>query len=617
MRSLEKTKLGRPVLSIALAMAGAFIAFAQGCTVVTNTTAVQCTSEQECLTKGPGFEGTTCDPVTKTCIKPVESLGCTSNKECLDAPEANGDAVVCRQSRCVRLKTPECPVVFTKQGNSELANEDVIILGALTPVLHTELGTVMERALEMAHTELSNGFLRGLPATSTSAGSRPIAVVACREFGSGLEGLLRAANHLAKDVQVPLVIGPVDPGNGGLVASQAFLPNRILNILPTGVVSSLANLPSPIAPTPLIWRLNYDDRAMAKVTSAFLINQIEPKLLAEGIQPPYRVAVLSGGDLASQSIQAQLLAELKFNGSPGAPNDVAANQAAGSCPSAVNQKCLEIYNFGDINDTLANPNPDAKIASVLADLWNFQPNVVFHTYQPAGIPKAFFPCEGGFPGKKPYHIGVGPVWNGFGPLFPFLNAQQGRNARMFSVQQYEQTTSPPFPVTSVEVTSWLDRFNRQFPEFKDSVSPKSQPVWLLYDSMYLAAYAIASLGDKPVTGENLAQVLGRMNGPGNAVTTYYSAGGPNGAEMDVAFRELKAGQNIDLQGLFGTMNFDTKTGAPQYGLEISCPKPLSPRGGMGGSGFHYKVDSARVVVTTGNVDNPPTSPLNDCPSPSL
>ena len=82
-------------------------------------------------------------------------------------------------------------------------------------------------------------------------------------------------------------------------------------------------------------------------------------------------------------------------------------------------------------------------------------------------------------------------------------------------------------------SSWLDRFNRQFPEFKDSVSPKSQPVWLLYDSMYLAAYAIASLGDKPVTGENLAQVLGRMNGPGNVVTTYYSAGGPNGVSRAI------------------------------------------------------------------------------------
>ena len=50
-----KTKLGRPLLSIALGMAGAIIAFAPGCNAVTNTTAIQCTSEAECL-RPPGTQ---------------------------------------------------------------------------------------------------------------------------------------------------------------------------------------------------------------------------------------------------------------------------------------------------------------------------------------------------------------------------------------------------------------------------------------------------------------------------------------------------------------------------------------------------------------------------------
>lgn len=618
----------RALFRIGAFSALAFLACAPGaCNPITNTTAVQCTSEAECLSLGPEFAGTTCDPATKTCKKPVESLGCTTNQECLDA--AGGEAAICRKSdgaegrRCVRLKSPECPNVFTKAGNAELANDDVIVIGSLTPENHTELGTVMTRALQMAHNELSNGFLRGLPAAAGSKGSRPIAVVSCREFGAGFEGAIRAANHLSKEVRVPLVIGPVDPGNAGLVASQAFLPNKVLTILPTGVISSLANLPSPIAPIPLIWRLLFDDRALAAVISSFIRYQLQTKLQNDdGIAPPYRVAFLSGADLSSQSVQAQVMAQLKYNGTIDAPNSLAQNQAEGSCADASDPKrpCLKVFNFGDINDTLGNPDPDATINATLQDLYAYQPHVIIHPYGPAGIPKVFFPCEGGFPGKKPYHIGATAVFNGFGPLFPFLNAVPGRNARLFSVQQYANPNGlqPPFPVTSAQVGGWLSRFNTQFPEFKNSVSQASQNVWLLYDAFWLAAYAIQAVGDKPITGENLAGVLDRLNN-GQVISTYYSAGGPNGPEMNNAFSILKSGQSFQLQGLFGTMKFDTKVAAPVYGLEMTCPNPLKAGGGTKGSGFHVKVDSGRVVVTSpdGMTDNPPTSPLNDCPPPTL
>jgi len=591
------------------------VALGPGCSVTTNTTAVQCTSTAECVSKGPGFEGTTCDAVTKTCLKAEDTAGlCNTNQECIDR---NGGAPsICRKSdkKCVVLTSPECPSVLTRQGNTEIANDNTIVIGAITPVNTIELGTVMEQVIALAQQEISaQSFLRGLPPVPGSSASRPMVVVACREFGAGIEGLLRAANHLARNVQVPLVIGPVDPGNGGIVASQVFLPNKILEILPTAVISDLANIPNPIAPTPLIWRLIYDDRSVSTVASAFLTNYLEPLLRSKlPADEKIRVAVVYEGNLLGKSTQAQLVSRIRWNRKPsGDPMNAAEN--------AVENNYL-ITNYGDLNDPVSNPNPDGLVGQVIAQLVQFRPHIIFHAYSVFGIQRVMFGYEQRLaqnPGSapQPYHIGLTPPWNAFVPLFNFADAQPFRTGRLFAVQGFTSPQTPPFPPTSNEVTGWFARLGEKFPELKTSQTPLNQLVWLLYDATYTAAYAITALRDKPVTGENLAGTLGQFLPPGELVTTY---GDPT-QQLTKGFAELTAGRNIDLQGLSGPLNFDLTTGAPITSTEISCPNISAQTGrtiGMKGSGFRFNVRAQLPVITGADgVDNPPTGALLGCPPP--
>lgn len=577
---------------------------AQGCTAVTNTTAIQCTSEAECLAKGDEFAGTTCDSVTKTCIKKDVNEGlCTRNQECLD--RANGAPAICRKSdkKCIALTTPECPTVLGKQGNLSIADDNAIIIGAMTPAGTVELGTVMEDAISLAQAEIEKGFLKGLPPLPGQTAPRPLVVVACREFQGGLEGLLRGANHLANDVQVPLVIGPVDPANGGLVAGQVFLPKKILNILPTAVTSGLVNLPNPIAPTQLIWRLNFDDRSVATVTGQFITNQLEPALVAKNGGTPIKVALVAEGNQLGVSSAAQMTKTLRFNGKSALEN------AADTEP-----KFLSV-NFGDLNDPVGNPNPEAKISTTLAALRAFKPNIILHAYAVFGIQRILFGIEQSWPmdgTPRPYHIGLTPPWNTFAPLFSFLDAMPFRNGRVFAAQNYTSAAVAPFPVASAQVQAWLQRFNDKFPDLAMSPTPKNQLVWLLYDATYLAAYGITALKDKPVTGENIAQTLGLFNPPGATISTYEAA------DLTKGFSELQAGRGIDIQGLSGDMNFDVAFAAPNYGLEITCPNVVNGRvTNMKGSGFHYKNDTQQASITgpDGVAQLAPTEPLTNCPPP--
>jgi hypothetical protein len=580
-------------------LAGVF-GLGQGCASITNTTAVQCTSEAECIGLGPEFAGSTCDPATKTCVKPSNDVGlCAHNQECLD--RFNGAPAICRKSdkKCVALTTPECPTVLTKQGNVELANDNAIVIGAMTPAGTVELGTVMEDAIGLAQAEISNDFLKGLPPVPGSSDSRPLVVVACREFTGGTEGLLRAANHLAKNVQVPLVIGPVDPSNGGIAASQVFLPNRIVDVLATSVISGLANLPNPIAPTPLIWRLNFDDRSVATVVSQFVTNQLEPLVIAKGTAAPIKIALVAEGNQLGLSSAGQMTKALRFNGKTAAENAADGNFIS--------------VNFGDLNDPLGNPNPEGKISQTLATLVQFKPNIILHSYAVFGIQRILFGVEQAWPAgvTRPYHVGLTPPWNIFAPMFSFLDAQPFRSGRVFAAQNFTSATEPPFPVASAPVQAWLSRLNDKYPDLAISQTPKNQLVWLLYDATYLAAYAIAALKDKPITGENLAQTLSLFNPPGTTITTYESG------DLSKGFAELGAGRGIDLQGLSGNMNFDLGFAAPTYGLEITCPNVVNGKvANMKGSGFHFKNDTQQAVVTLADgTNNAPTSPLNGCPPP--
>ncbi|WP_394827265.1 ABC transporter substrate-binding protein [Pendulispora albinea] len=550
----------RRVALAALLAAGApsAVMAQQGCSFSTNTTAVQCTSEDECLALGPSFAGTTCDPLSRTCVRVPEDQGlCSTNKECID--KAGGVPAICRRRdrRCVTLASPECPTIMAEPG--QVSNDDAIVIGAITPGGgDTELGDNMEAALHLAQIELSKVGGHGLPSISDRPEGRPLVIVACREFGpEGYESILRAADHLARDIEVPVNIGPVDSGSAAIVAAQVFNPRRILSILPSGKSSILATLANPVAPTPIIWSPSYGDREITNAAVKLVSKVLEPRIHAQGEPGPIRVAVLSEDNFLGQMSTSMLQDQLSFNGKSAVDNGAA---------TPPNYLRLSI---GDLLDPVGNPAPETKIAAAIRRVYEFKPHIIFHSYAPKAVAATFFPLVRNYPPATagtpvPYHIDVVATFGAFQPLEevidnfskPSIPAQARLRSRLFSAETRV--------VDRTRNDAWVIKFQNQFPRFATSSSPKTLLVQSWYDSAYMAAFAIVANGKKPLTGENLAATLPQLIPPGQQISP-----GPDDTQR--AFGLLGSGQGIDLDGLSGNLNLDQRTGRTRYNISITCP----------------------------------------------
>jgi len=512
------------------------------CSVAINTTAIQCLSEAECLSKGAGFENTTCDPKTKTCVSVAASGGCLTNQACID--QANGDLAICRKTdhKCVALKTPECPRVLGQK--TQVGDDNVVVLGTLTPANDSLLGAQMEAAVALAQDDITKGAV-GLPPTSAGAKPRPVVFVSCNEFGAGIDGLIRAGNHLVKDLGVPVIVGPIDSQNAIQIAAQVTLPNRVLDILPVSNLSGLTLLPNPSAPTPLIWRL-------APAATAFVTADVLQRVISLGIAQstdPIKVMVIAEGNIIGLALGQRVQGKLVFNGKSAGLNaqDMPSNYTFGS--------------IGDQRDTVNNPVPNATAAKVIGAALAFQPHIIIHTSNITAVTSVYIPLESQWPMNvpKPIHLSVLNSWAS-PPLYGFIGANVSRQQRMFFARP---KSVPP----SAVVGSWNSRFNSANTQFNGA--PINPFVWAVYDAATIAALTVAGVGSAPLTGTNAAGVLfsGRLNPP-NTKTQF----GDTGLEFGAAFTTLSEGGGINYEGVGAPYDFDLASGAPLYDAEISCIK---------------------------------------------
>lgn len=548
MYSCLGSRLGRARTFGALAVIGSALAVGSGaCSVATNTTAVQCTSEAECQNLGPAFAGTTCDKATKTCVKVSEEQDlCSSNQQCIE--KAGGVDSICRKRdrKCVVLTSPECPSVLKQAG--QLLTDDAIVIGSINPAGATELGDPMEKAVEFAQLEFSKQ-VRGLPSVDPAkTDPRPLVVVSCREFGTdGYDSMVRAAVHLAKNVQVPLVIGPVDAANCALTAGEVLNPARILSIFPIGQSPFLQTLPNPIAPTPITWSLGYDDANITNAAAEFTKKKLEVDIRAKNGDKAVKVVVLVEDNFQGQTSTELLEKKLFFNGKSAADNLSDGNYLR--------------LSIGDQLDPVKNPVPEATVAKALVALYQFKPDIVFHAYAPKAIPTTFIPLLVQWPQDLPraYHMDLIATFKAFTPVNEIVDALR-YHGRVFSV------TTHVVREPAGRHDQFKSRFIQQYPQFTNVPGIDTALIHFWYDATYMAAYSIVANGNKPLTGENLAATLPRLLPPGGGrIET-----GPG--DITKAFGILQSGQGIDLDGLSGDMNVDTRTGFTNYDIDVLCPE---------------------------------------------
>jgi hypothetical protein len=84
-----------------------------------------------------------------------------------------------------------------------------------------------------------------------------------------------------------------------------------------------------------------------------------------------------------------------------------------------------------------------------------------------------------------------------------------------------------------------------------------------YDGFYLLAYSILALGDEPITGPNISSAISRLLPPGREIDV-----GP--ADIMAAFSALRLGENIDLRGAIGPLDFDPYSGEAPIDYAVLC-----------------------------------------------
>ena len=547
------------------------------CTVVTNTTAVQCLSEAECLAKGPDFANTTCGAESKTCVPIVQSVGlCQTNAEC--TVKNGGTSSICRKKdkKCVVLRTAECPTVHgTKE---QIENEKVIFVGLIDPASAGELGLMFNKVVQYVQEEFTQESGGGLPSIDGTPGTRPVVFVGCNEFGAGIEGLQRGARHLVNEIGVPSIVGPIDSQNVFAIEASILLPAKVMSITPVSVVSALNDLPNPIAPTQLIWRPAVSDSALVKVVAPFVQNQLAQRTIDLAIRTgaePLRVLVLAEGNIVGVTLQRRIQDILKFNG------DKTAIQNSMDMPPN-----YAVANFGDFNDPTNNPNPSRKITQALQQVFAFKPHIVIHSSNILTVPRVFASLEALWPatsGPKPIHVSLQSSWISK-PLFDVMATDPTLKQRVF-------VASTKADAGSSRIGTFFLNFKQKFPEFNNAANNPLIPN--IYDSAYLMIYALAAVGNKPITGESIAVGMSRLGPPGTQLTD-------DAENVAQNLKVLTEGGNLDLIGLSGPLDFDVKEGGVVGDSEIRCPQLSgSTVIGFQSSKYSYSASKSAAGFDTG------------------
>lgn len=583
---------------VVLSLTAAGIAGGTACSIVTNTTALQCRSDNECQALGPEFSGFACDLPTHTCVKVAEDAdlcvatpGKSANRSCMD--KFNGDPAICspKSHKCVRLKTPECPEIVERRsiqqaGAFDLENDNTVVVGLVDGRnCCLGLGNISHYFAQLALEQVLQANSQGIPA-SGGGPARPMVLLVCPEGQPGrLDAIARAGKHLANDVEVPLVVGPFQYDDINVMYSQGLRDKRIPLILPGGQSrSDLQALPNPAAPTPLLYDIHPSAAEIVEMYRELIISQLEPRIRSSpGFSGDIRVAMITERALAFREPEELFEKRLVFNNG----KSVAQNQVPDS-QGKVNYLKVAI---SDTTDPIANPNPKAEAEAALDAIVKFKPHIVIHNLSITLPPIELFPLLiqlGSDPSLfKAYHFDVAGGVFGFPDTIKVLNAVQYPKGRVLAWAAHRDAAD----VKRAQDTATDVR--RQFIADPLAAGPVAvTPVnQTYYDSVFLAAYMIGAVGNKPLTAENFAAAIPRLTAKGGDAKRINTGL----TDSAVGFAALASGQSIDLQGITSTFDIDPASGAVKYdSVEAWC---IDAAGNPLPSGFYSTQSGSAGDIT--------------------
>jgi serine/threonine protein kinase len=437
------------------------------------------------------------------------------NRACVESH--GGAAYTCRSSdgACVPIASEDCTPMFEP---SDLSADDTIWLGAMFPLKGPRAeayGTMSSLGVDLARQEIAKGT-SALAGAGASMRVPRLALVSCDDSVDPM----RAARHLVDDVGVPAIVGF---GSGQTIVDIAgsYLVKR--NVLTVASLTSsplITRLPRPEGLPPMVWRTTFSIDRVADAT-ARMIPALEPKT------GKTRVTLVHETNSLGQSFAETLYRQLSFNGKSAVANGADYQELTFPPGSHDSQEVKRL-----VGSTLrALPT----FVILLGGYETTQPVIEqVEAKWPAGAPRPTYLLES----------------DTLELFAPFLGKDADRRRRLFAVLSTSSSTAN---------ARFVIRYN----------ATHAQPVAITfnpgssYDAFFLLAYATFALHGEPVAGPSLARAFSRLVPPGRPIDV-----GPTGV-FD-AITALSKGEQIDLQGAAGDLDFDLSNGEAPADFDLLC-----------------------------------------------
>ncbi len=512
-----------------LCLAAALAAFhVSGCSVVIGGSVNDaCQADPDCADLG--FVNAKCNLETKTCEPGGTGGGgggggpgeCDTAQECED--KNGGQPSICRgdTKTCAQLLSADCGEVF---GNYKDPN--AIVLGFLGPLTGSDASTGIPIAdgTKLALNEFDKNAV-GLPGGPDGA-VRPLAMVYCHDLDGPEEDPWRAAKHLVNDLGVQAIVGPAFSGVTINTTKTVTIPGGVLTISGSATSPSITDLDD----NDLVWRTCPSD-ALQAIPLASLLTPLEAQIAPTLMGEPLRVAMVVKGDAYGTGLADAVTPLLLFNG-----KDATANGNDGN---------FLRLDYPDPNSETVDYSP---IISEITT--NFQPHVILALGTTEGVTEVFTQVEAQWPTVDPP------------PRPHYLFPDGGKVVELVQTIGDNNDLRTRVRGTVPGGSSALyEAFRSRYKGFFDQKEPLAFAD-TGYDALYLLAYAMVSIGDKEVTGTNIAAGLKKMN-KGTLIDT-----GPG--KINAAFQSLQGSGEIDYNGASGPLNFDPATGEAKANIDIWC-----------------------------------------------
>ncbi len=494
-------------------IAALVVASVTACTLVVTHGQTQCTVDADCVARG--FPAAARCTVDNVCVGPGAG-GCTKNADC---PDVAGGPQICRKSDavCVPVLSAECPKVLAK-GTAALKNDDAIIIGSIFSLkgVNQASGVARTNSIELAATDFEETVV-GLPG-GTGGKPRPLVFVACDDSSDNTVAT-KAAQHLLNDLKASAVIGPGGSGIVTAVAQNATIPGGMFLITPSATSTSLSGF------DPLVWRTAPSDLLQAEAIKD-QINAMETKFKADNpTVTKIKLTVVYQNNTYGQGLLAAMTNGLNLNGFPVAD---ASNTGL----------------FKPISYDATTLDPSAAAGTVITD----KPHLMVLVGTAEVITKFLTPVEAGWPGATPR------------PLYLLTDA-----ARKVDATDAVKGNDP----LRLRIRGTVPgTTNALFNGFKLRYSGKfggDTSVFGMagaYDSVYLLAYALTSLGTAPITGKAISDAMKKMVGGTKTDLTPDS--------IKNAFQVLGTGNALDVNGASGPLDFDLAQHEAQSDIVVFC-----------------------------------------------